>query len=734
MILIEKPLCVKKYLSEKGQEIIKEIAKNRIIGILGSMNLGKSYFMLNDLNYYCMDKDYKLIIVIPTTSQLDQVYKRYKEQGVTAQYARFKANKEARVVLTTPDSLPKIIASCEAQSKRFILAIDEAHEIELSYMYRKAFKNILNASKNKICECTLYFSATFDNLILSDTITFDKFFSVKVENTFINAKKFELMTMEKQDVPKMASLIKKLGKTYEQVFYKVDSLNKLNELNKILGTEEVKGVQETFVKDKPSLVAIIQEEEKNIFLSSKNRKGNEINEQITSDKDISKEFKYIGFTSLVNSGIEIKTSGSIVVINFANKTFNFCNEIQFIGRFRNGVELYIITISEPVEVRRLKLKQQRANKRDKNKDLTKSAIKERSIKRYLPRLIPYETIMENVKERAESIVNSENKFYSKNKNTLYSIEDIRLETKSLNRPYITFNEDTELLEIDYLALNAYCYNKYINQYLNFPKMLLQKFKEHTNLNIGEEGSKIEDVYKLSSFYEEDQEAKEIVKELEEEKEKQDKEETEDIENSMKFIANNVDDNTLKLLLDKQLAIEYTENNELKEHLETWQQLKDKREEKEKYIYELSRYIKNISEIQAFKIVANCDMTKIRHILQSANMVYLNKIYNSDPRASLFNETKRHKKFKATRDLVEADKKKLNGKSITDEMKEQLFNLYIEKGIEKNKKFTKAKKEALVNYLEKIYKFKKMNNEESKKTIISSLRKDINDLISIRSTE
>ncbi|MGL5245875.1 MAG: DEAD/DEAH box helicase family protein, partial [Sarcina sp.] len=333
-----------------------EIADNRIIGVSGSMNLGKSYFMLNDLNYYCMDKDYKLIIVIPTTAQLDQVYKRYKDKGVTAQYARFKANKKARVILTTPDSLPKIVAMCEELSKNFILAVDEAHEIELSYMYRKAFKNVLKASEYKLCKCTLMFSATLDNLILSDTVTFDKLFNVEVKDTFFNAKKFELMTMKKQSVEKMASLIKKLGKQYDKVFYKVDSLDKLNSLNEILGSEEVKGVQNSLIDDKQSLVATIKEEEKNIYLSSKNRKGNVINEQITSDKEISNEFKFIGFTSLVNSGIEIRTSGNIVVINFANKTFNFCNEIQFIGRFRNGVELYIITIIEPVEARNLRIK------------------------------------------------------------------------------------------------------------------------------------------------------------------------------------------------------------------------------------------------------------------------------------------------------------------------------------------------------------------------------------------
>lgn len=658
-------LKVEEHLSEESLSILNTLKDNKVVLINAPMKVGKTTFVVKNLNNYCMEKFQKLIFVIPTIAQIEQLYQRYK---IPTQYTFGNASKSDGFIITTPDSLPKIIKQCEEMNIKFILAVDEAHEEESSYNFRSSFKNIKKSMEHKLCTNIIKMSATPDNIILSQKNNYDCIINIETKNKFINAKKFEIVEIDKHDnIQSIATYLKNISKHYNQIIFKIDDIKKLDSINKLLEN-----------------VAILKEDEKTIYLSSKNREDNIINQNIVDDVHIPKEFKFIGFTSLANSGIEILTQHNVAVVNFSTRTFNFINEIQFIGRFRNGVKSYYMAIETPKE------KQQ---------------------------LLSYETMKELINKLAINDLDYLNKRYEKY-NFLYSIDENKSELRN-EYPFILFDSILNKYYIDEILLNDFIFKNYIKQFLNHPKNLLNKFKDHKTF--------IAEKYIISKFKEENKEISKICKEIKKSKEALKKEEQDLLKESLKYL-NSLSDKELSRMLTDSWDKEFLPVT-LKKHLDVWEELG---EDKRKLIQDLKRYIPKLNDVQAFRIAITTSKKDIENIFDSYKAIKLNKIYDINPNDLIRKrKTSLEMKLKVTRDFMRYKGYEKHGQRITSKLLNELFEYYIDIGIlNKEKKFTKTLEKTLINLLKIIYKC--TLRQDDKQLIISSVRKNIDDLINVTS--
>jgi len=333
---------VKKYISEDKavvEVILNYVMVYKRILLTGGMGIGKTYFVSTDVLQYAKSIGKKVVIVIPGVAQLQNLN---ENKGLPIVYANM-SYYDSDIVAVTPDSLLSKVLCC-MKPDSYILIVDEVHQKILDCNFRKAFKNIDIAEKNayKI----IYLTAT--PRVLS--INYDKIIEIITENPITNKVMYKNLDTDKKDITDVKlSVIKKALKKYDNVIFFQDNI----ELNKEMATLLANGESTTSKVYKDNY-------QHSICIGGKI--GKDYTEEVTWEWITKTETIYSGkenkeakeglltanvtfVTRVINAGIDlrIKNGNKGILIIDATDKMDIDSFIQLIGRFREGIDILILT-------------------------------------------------------------------------------------------------------------------------------------------------------------------------------------------------------------------------------------------------------------------------------------------------------------------------------------------------------------------------------------------------------
>ncbi len=167
----ERTYQVNKYISENEtfvEDIIKCLSSKQKTLLIAPLGSGKSTFVFSKILDYCKANKLVLLICTPNVSMIEQHEHDYDDKILYTVYDKSSSSKKQEeyrgqaVIMSTPDSLPTASQSIS----RFLLVVDEAHEIYTTSSYRPKFKNILDLEEKS--EAILYLTATPNDLRLDN--------------------------------------------------------------------------------------------------------------------------------------------------------------------------------------------------------------------------------------------------------------------------------------------------------------------------------------------------------------------------------------------------------------------------------------------------------------------------------------------------------------------------------------------------------------------------------------
>lgn len=457
-----KKYKIKQFISEdesksKIQKLINIILSGKHKSLLVSpMKAGKTTFVLTTLLNELAEKGIQLIYVSPKVTLLEQIKVSSEIEVGTCYGKRCKLDlKDGQAIITTPDSMYKVVDKCRDLNKQFFVVYDEAHELELSYNFRKKLAYPIKYYNDNDCLGLLCMTATPDNIAKS--IKWDHEFLIEVENKFIQSKTTNIVTGLNSNVETIANYIIKVHKEHDTtIIVRINDKNKIDKVKELLkNTVNVEVV--TWYRDR----------------NNENEKGDLHLQSILDGAKLGNEI--ILTTSLVDVGVEIYSNFKPVVASFMDNNSTLIEEIQFIGRFRDGVEEFNLILS-PV----------------KNWTEFNSFIQ---IKR--ERYRKYKGLCHLANE------------YDKEEKTLYP------------NLIIKANGDSYSYEIDEIGVNAEIFKIYIRQIIKDPSLLRKYLMDHLTfnseviriVNVNEKAfNDNQEVKELNNeLIQQDQEAKEIFK-------------------------------------------------------------------------------------------------------------------------------------------------------------------------------------------------------------------------------
>ena len=324
-------LKIKNYITENEEEKSLEIIFNAIdhkqkILINSPMKTGKTTFMIESLSDKLIQCDIQPVIIVPVLSLMDNIKSKYnfidKSNGLTKEITL-----NNKPVVSTPESLHKVISTCEKENKHFYLIYDEIHQAILNSNFRKQLINPLVCYDNELCIGLMGLSATIEPL---EPINFDIVYKIDVENKFIQSDETIITTDFIKNCDNILSFIKHIKATnkHKLVIARINNKEHIKAINSKLNNCL------TWYRTENQL-----EEDKNYI------KSMEMLESALNGYDISdnKNINYILCTSLIDVGVELQFKEKPIVIDFIDNTSNLIDDIQFIGRFRQGVDkLYLV--------------------------------------------------------------------------------------------------------------------------------------------------------------------------------------------------------------------------------------------------------------------------------------------------------------------------------------------------------------------------------------------------------
>ena len=410
-------LNVTKHIGEQGTSLAENIIfdKKKTL-IISPMACGKTTFSFNDLYGLARECACQFIFVSPKVSLIQAMESKYKcntcygGQGITV---------NGLPVLTTPDSLYKVILSCEEQDKPFIIVVDEVHECELNYLHRHKLWRPFEAFENDLCCGLVGLTATPDNILRS--IKWDSVIQVNPEVKFMQTPSTSIIKNLGSDVESIAThTFKTYSAQQRQTVVRINDKNKIKEVKKLLEGLGIKNVV-TWFRDNP--------EEKDATLLLKMLSGERSN------------FDVLLTTSLVDVGVELYPEQKPIVIDFLDSNSRIIENIQFLGRFREGVENYQMIVN--------------AKKSDK----------------------PFQEYSEVLAELKDKAVRT--KAFAESE-----FREIGLESRLLKTNY-NLEEDNYSYEIDEVAVNTSAFEIYIKQIISDTDRLKHFLENHATFNSGE---------------------------------------------------------------------------------------------------------------------------------------------------------------------------------------------------------------------------------------------------------
>ncbi len=413
---VVKPLDVGKHIGEKGTYLAETILfdKKKTL-IISPMACGKTTFSFTDLYGLTRECFAQFIFVSPKVSLIQAMESKYKcntcygGQGITV---------NGLPVLTTPDSLYKVILSCEEKDKPFIIVVDEVHECELNYLHRNKLWRPFEAFDHDLCCGLVGLTATPDNILQS--IKWDSVIQVNPEVKFMQTPSTSIIKNLGADIESIATHIFKTYKAQQKpTVVRINDKNKIKEVKQIL--EGLKINVSVWYRDN------LEEEDEKLLTEMLGAKR--------------RSFDVLLTTSLVDVGVELYPSEKPIVIDFLDSNSRIIENIQFLGRFREGVDNYHMVV---------------ATKRS-----------ERDFQEY-------RDILDELKKKAQNI-----KSFAESECREFGLENRLLKT--------SFNPETETynFEVDEVSVNASAFELYIKQIIADTDRLKRFLDNHFTFNSGD---------------------------------------------------------------------------------------------------------------------------------------------------------------------------------------------------------------------------------------------------------
>ena len=559
------------YITEKNNKIADEILfevldKKQKILLNSPMKTGKTTFTMNYLPSILMPSDVQEIFVTPIKSLMNDIKNKYPRTiKCNGNVSEIKLNNNVPI-LTTPESMHKVIKACEDENKRFFIVYDEIHQIIINAGFREKLKNPLLYYEHELCIGLLGMTATPEPL---ENIDFDKRFEIVVKNKFVQANKTIILKNFTKNPDNMLNFIK---------YMKNNNNNKLI-IARINNKDDIKLI-------KPKLKNCVawyrsknERKEDKEYLSDM-----ELMEDVLSGEDM-KNIDYLLCTSLVDVGVEIQLKEKPIVIDFLDSTSSIIDDIQFVGRFRQGIEqLYLVG---------------KLNK-------------------------------ENPNTKPLNFAKEYNKRFEINKNLITVLNNYGNEEKTkthLTTESISFNNDDKKYELDEYVLMQSVFKKYINFFLQteiYLKLFLEQHQTfNTNLISIADYNEL-DIIETTELKEEKKKIKENIKEHE--KEFYDE-----------IYSLDLDNEILKMILNYE-KIEQQDIWKIKNYEYLCNKWKDEclEEYRERY-KQVSEKLKNIKIKEIEKLKISLIKKEVSQLIKQINYINYNLLYNKDRKLKAINK-------------------------------------------------------------------------------------------------
>ena len=313
-------LKIKQYITEKSYDIIESLVEEKTkVLLIAPMKAGKSTFSFKELYPVIASSDYQFVFVSPKVTLLEQVQERYR---VTSCYGGADVTLTGLPIIVTPDSLYKVVKRCEEEEKKFVIIYDEIHEMELNYNHRHKLIYPLKYFEHELCLGLLGLTATPDNIL--KTIKWDKVFKIDIENKFVQTPVTNIITGLSNS---LNDILIHISNTYLKndcpVVARINDKKKIEDVETGLQGLGITGITKWYRGNK-------NEEDELVLTEMLNGTRCDFNILLT--------------TSLVDVGVELNPLRKPIVIDFYDSNSRVIENIQFLGRFRDGVAGYDIVL------------------------------------------------------------------------------------------------------------------------------------------------------------------------------------------------------------------------------------------------------------------------------------------------------------------------------------------------------------------------------------------------------
>lgn len=644
-------LKIHKYITENNNEIAKQILfdtldKKQKILLISPMKTGKTTFIMKYLSNILRESKIQLIFVTPVKSLMNDIKNKYpKVIKCNGSVKEITLNNDIPI-LTTPESMHKVITACEEENKDFFIVYDEIHQVVINANFREKLKNPLLYYSNKLCIGLLGMTATAEPL---ENIDFDKRFKLAAEEKFIQANETKIIKDFTKNIDNMLNFIKYMKKLNNDKLV-IARINNKDDIKLIKGKLD-NSIAWYRSKD--------ENKESNDYINNM-----ESLEDALSGQDL-RGIDYILCTSLIDVGVEIQLEEKPIVIDFLDINSTIIDDIQFVGRFRQGIEqLYLVGKLNNLEpnTKPLNFKKEYNKQLEETKDFIKASNK--------------------IKDRI--------------------IGDITKDVIGLKN---ILNENNEIIyEVDEYSLMQSTFKQYINFYLQTDVYLKLFLEKHPTFNSDEIVSLSYDSLEITKSDELKQEKEKIKNDI--------KDREKEFLKEVKLL--NLDDKLLKLILNYNL-IENKDLWKIKDYeylCNTWKH--DNLEEYRKRYDGVLDVLKGtkIKQIDILKIALT--QKGVNELIKKKRYINSNIYYNENRKLTAKN--KEMLIVYKIRDYINKTKEKERGVYLTNKFKSELLEC-----LKKEKSLSKLTAISLDKHLKNIYSTTQNNRKQN---IISSIKLEI----------
>lgn len=343
-------LKVHKYISEKQSDIISQIHKYEKIALWASMGLGKTEFFKKALREYAKVNSLTLVMVNPSVGQIEQIG---ENDSTIATVCQGKSYYGESIVVTTPESLYKVINPLLEVEQRFILVFDEAHEKVASINFRNKFGVV--EKYERYAEKVIYMTATPQPLFDEN---FDLIIEVDKPKKAVNCN---VLSVDKVNVSTIINQVEQAILRGEKVILchdnKAENKKIYDKLVDKYGVEYFMALED----NEPVQESLFDDQEENHMVkekafdlvSSQDRNGSAYKEIMKNQ--FPKGLKVLITTSFIKAGLNIDNLPNTRMILTVNQNnFSLVDKVQQMGRLRKveniaGIDLLVPKLEVPTQ-------------------------------------------------------------------------------------------------------------------------------------------------------------------------------------------------------------------------------------------------------------------------------------------------------------------------------------------------------------------------------------------------